>query len=432
MRLLAFALAVLTAFSVLASTGSDSVKVYFHVGHRQFDPSLGNNRSELERFIAHVREAEADGTLEEIVVRAYASPEGPDRLNQQLSVKGCDVIADYIMSHTGINPSLIKKEPGGVAWSELRRLVADNPDVPSRAKVLDILDNTPVKVFDKAGKLVDSRKKQLMELDRGVPYRWMLANLFPQLRNAVAVLFFINTKEELHVEEPELLKRESMETSEGINLPEPEQEPAPAEPEDEPATEPEETPAEEGEEDVVNKPFVNPYLLALKTNLLYYPLLLPNLELEWRINKHWSVAVEGNLAWWGSYRKERSYRLVILDGEARYWIKPRADWHGLYAGVIAGGGWYDIEKGDPGKYGEGLMTGLSVGYMWPIRRHLSLEAEVGFGYMYTRYKEYRNLDGHHLYLRTKDLNYFGPIKAKFSLVWRFMDARKPKKTEPAE
>lgn len=170
---------------------------------------------------------------------------------------------------------------------------------------------------------------------------------------------------------------------------------------------------------------------AVKTNMLYYPILMPNLELEWLVNDRWSVALEGNLAWWGSYEKEQSYRVNVIDAEVRRWIKPRAPWHGMYAGLIAGGGYYDLEKGTPGYYGSGLMTGLSFGYMWPITGRLSLESELGVGYVYTRYKEYTPFEGHHVYLRTKELNYFGPIKLKFSIVWRFFDINRHKQTKQA-
>ncbi len=194
----------------------------------------------------------------------------------------------------------------------------------------------------------------------------------------------------------------------------------------------------EAETDLASSPVEGPgdfsadvtprHIIALKTNILYdAAALLPNLGLEWLINPHWSVLVDFNLAWWGKYDRDRSYRLGLVDAEVRRWIRPRAPWHGMYAGVIAGGGWYDLEKGTPGYRGEGLMTGLSFGYMWPISRSLSLEAEIGAGYVYTRYKAYEPKDGHHLYLRTKDINYFGPIKLNFSLVWRIFDRNKPQK-----
>ncbi len=170
-------------------------------------------------------------------------------------------------------------------------------------------------------------------------------------------------------------------------------------------------------------------ILALKTNLLYYGLLLPNLSLEWLITPNWSVAVEGNLAAWGSYKHNKSYRLTLLDAEGRRWIKPRAPWHGMYVGLMAGGGWYDLLNGSTGHYGWGVMSGVTFGYMWPIGRRLSLEAGIGLGYLFTRYKDYKPIEGHHVYQRTKELSYVGPITLNFSIAWRFLDANKPKQVK---
>lgn len=164
--------------------------------------------------------------------------------------------------------------------------------------------------------------------------------------------------------------------------------------------------------------------LALKTNLLYDALLLPNVEAEWRFNDKWSVALESGIAWWGIYSGNKSYRLAMVSPEVKRWLRPRGPWHGIYIGAFAGVGLYDLEKSSRGYRGEGAMGGLSVGYMWPISRCLSLEAAVGAGYLYTRYKEYIPRDGHHVYQRTKEINYFGPLKAKFSLVWRLWDVNK--------
>lgn len=173
---------------------------------------------------------------------------------------------------------------------------------------------------------------------------------------------------------------------------------------------------------------IKPYhRLALKTNLLYDAALLPNIEVEWLIKRTWSLSLEGGVAWWGKYANERSYRLAMISPEAKLWIRPRAPWHGFYVGIFAGCGLYDLEKGRPGYRGEGVMGGVSGGFMWPVSRCLSLEAAIGVGYMFTRYKEYLPVNGHHVYQRTKEIHYFGPLKVKFSLVWRLWDINKPKR-----
>lgn len=173
-----------------------------------------------------------------------------------------------------------------------------------------------------------------------------------------------------------------------------------------------------------DKPF---HRFALKTNLLYDAALMPNLELEWRMSRKMSLALEGNVAWWKNDPKHKYYNIAMVSPELRLHMLQRAPWHGMYVGVFVGGGIYDLENGKTGYRGEGGMAGLSIGYMWPISRNLSLEAGVGAGYLYSRYKEYIPYDGHYLYQRTKDLNYVGPLKLKFALVWRFKNINKPTK-----
>ncbi len=427
MRLLLFILAVVATSTSFGQNRADSINVYFNVGHRYFDPTLSNNREVMGSFIDYVKEAAAAGNVDSIVVYGYASPDGKPRANERLARNRCAAIAEYIATKSGVDPSLIEQRPAGISWNELRRLVDAEQSVPRRQEVLSILDNTPVWVYDGQGRLVDSRKRQLMNLAGGRSWNWMYQHLFPQLRNAVAISLYRHPAELTEEADPAPAAEElPAPEAETTGIAEPVIAPAADDHNDASATEATgataTTPADG------YKPL---HRFALKTNMLYYAALMPNLEFEWLINERWSVAVEGNLAWWGSYKKEKSYRMAIIDAEARHWIKPREPWHGMYVGLIAGGGWYDLEKGTPGHYGEGLMTGLSFGYMWPIARNLSLEAEVGAGYVFTRYKDYQPYQGHHVYMRTKDINYFGPIKLKFSIVWRFFDINKPKLTEPA-
>lgn len=420
MRLLAFALAVMTTLASFGINHTDSVKVYFRVGHSQFDPSLGDNREGMDDFIVKAREALAGDDIESIVVRAYASPDGTNRANELLARRRCEAISKYIVDKSGISSRLIRTVPEGVAWDGLKELVEKTPEVPSREAVLDILNNTPIWVYDSNGKIVDGRKNRLMSLKRGVPYRWMLNHLFPKLRNAVAVTMVTkeapesdaeSRKVESKAQEPEVQEPEKTEDSEYRHE----------------ETDLSESP--EVTEDASLKAIksCDEQRFALKTNLLYWLLLLPNLELEWLINPLWSVSLEGDVAWYGG--GTRKYRLAIVSPEVRYWALSRAPWKGMYVGLFGGVGMYDLENRKNGYLGEGVMAGVSVGYMFPIGKRLSLEAGIGAGYMYTRYKEYMPVDNHFLYMHTKTLNYFGPLKLKLSLAWRFGCKEKKVKIE---
>ncbi len=434
-QLFLFALSIFCVLFAFGQTHEDSVKVYFHIGQWQFDSALDGNGESMDKFIDRVNAASQAQSLSRIVIRSFASPEGAVRLNRRLSERRGATIASLIQERTGLGQEYFEIIPEGEAWDELRQAVAADSRVPYRDAVLNILDNTPVKILDSRGNLIGSRKQQLMDLRGGRPWIWMQENIFPQLRNAVSVAALIAppycnslNSSELETQnctdsicEAEQAKQKNI--SEDLC-----ETPCNGNDSiccvDSPACQDVDICVEKEDTETIQA-------LALKTNLLYYGILMPNLELEWLINKYWSIAVEGNVAWWGSYKRDKSYRLALIDGEVRRWIKPRAHWHGMYVGVMAGGGWYDLLRNSPGYRGEGFMAGVTFGYMWPIRHNLSLEAGIGAGYMHTQYKEYEPIDGHHVYQRTKDLNYFGPLKLKFSIAWRFLDVKKNKITVPA-
>ncbi len=140
--------------------------------------------------------------------------------------------------------------------------------------------------------------------------------------------------------------------------------------------------------------------------------------MEYRIDDRWSVNLEGDVAWWKNDGRHRYYQLATVSPEGRYWFGTRKPWHGHYVGVFGGFSWYDLENGARGYRGEAETVGLSYGYMFPVGRSLSFEAGIGIGYMHSEYEEYLPIDGHYVYQQTSRMNYFGPLKLKFALVWR--------------
>ena len=158
--------------------------------------------------------------------------------------------------------------------------------------------------------------------------------------------------------------------------------------------------------------------VAIKTNMLYDALLMPSLEVEWRIDDRWSVNLEGTMAWWHNDHKHKYYQLATISLEGRYWFKTKKPWHGHYVGLFGGFAWYDLENGGRGYQGEGEFVGLSYGYMFPVGKYFSLEAGLGGGYLNAKYEEYLPVDGHYVYQQTSRTSYFGPLKLKLALVWR--------------
>ncbi len=427
MKILALVLAMMATFASFGTNCADSVKVYFRVGHRQFDPSLGNNRAEMARFVSEVRDAADAGELEHIIVRAYASPDGMNKANQRLSVNRCNVIADYIAKHTGVSPSVIETKPGGIAWDELRQLVEATPDVPSREKVLDILENTPVWVFDSAGRVIDGRKKQLMDLGRGIPYRWMLTNLFPVLRNAVAVSLYTNSKEDtetehaMHPEQEPLLPAIA-------TYPEPPEEPEAPETVEEISMEEIIVPETPAATVVPQAP--RSYYFAVKTNMLFDALLIPNIGAEFYLGKNISVYGDWMYGWWDDDNRHRYWRIYGGELGARWWFghkahaKPLTGHHlGIYAGALT----FDFELGGNGYMGGrpgGTLwdrclanAGIEYGYSLPVGSRLNIDFTIGIGCLAGNYIKYFPFDNDYYREKEYKMRFVGPTKAEISLVW---------------
>ncbi len=179
----------LSNWSVDAKRDSVEWRVFFRQAHRWLDPQFHKNYIVLDRMVETLQKAYNDSTLLHIDIQAWASPEGTFKLNTNLSIYRSEALANYILQHTNIPDSLISKFPGRVGWELLREMVAAS-DRPYKDKVLDILDNTPVWVYDKQGNIIDSRYRQLRNLNGGAAWNDMYARYYPDIRSAVAVQIY--------------------------------------------------------------------------------------------------------------------------------------------------------------------------------------------------------------------------------------------------
>lgn len=416
--------AMTPAISAEDALPDETAKVYFPRGHRYYYTSYLDNGVRMSRFIKSVKAADSIGTIDHIELRAYASPDGSKAANSRLTVNRCNELVAYLRKHTGVTPELIEHRPEGIAWDELYAMVEADTSVPYRTEVLGVLADTPEFVTDDAGRIVGGRKKSLMDLRGGRPYNWLMENIFPKLRNAVAITLFVKseTPESPAVaSETVVVSTEATGNGSDSNMTDDTTKDTPSDQaSDDLKTSGHETSAAapvSQERDII-------HAFALKTNLIYDALLCPNLAFEWRINDRWSVQAEADVAWWKKESRHRFYQIMYLGAEGRYWFRQRAPWHGFYAGLMAGGGKYDLSRGHNGYKGEAGLGGITCGFMFPVSRNLSFDAEIGLGYLYTKYEKYIPYDGHYIYQQTARSNYFGPVKAQFSLVWRFGDSAK--------
>ena len=371
----------------------DTVLVHFEQGFAGIVPALRDNRKSLDS-IAFIVERYSRDPRFHVYIKGWASPEGTSSFNLSLSHERAAVILDYIEERTGrpVPASAYDIAGMGIDWKGLESSVMRDSSFRYRDEVLHIVRNIPTWVF-RNGKVAGSRKKALMDHRWGRTFAYLMDSHFPQLRRTEIILEYVPITP---VKAGKAIVSDVAALEDSITLP--------------PRPQPE---------------YIPNYRLALKTNLLADAALMPSLELEYLITPRWSVAAQGAVAWWSIKPRHKYYQIATIYPEARWWFKTEEPWHGHYLGLFAGGSWYDLENGGRGYKGEAGFVGLSYGYMLPVGERLSLELGIGAGYMFTEYEEYLPVPymggTHYVYQQTSRMHYFGPLKLKFALAWRFGD-----------
>lgn len=150
--------------------------VYFQQGFSSIDAAYKNNRQTLAQVnkVLDLIEADPNASLKKIVIVGLASPEGTLARNDILAEKRASALKYFVGERVKYDPNLFELINGSEDWDGLKALV-EKSRMPSRWQVLEIMDNYSV---------TGGREHQLMSLNGGTPYRYMMDNFFPQLRNA--------------------------------------------------------------------------------------------------------------------------------------------------------------------------------------------------------------------------------------------------------
>lgn len=401
---------IVSVFMLLGCTqgfGQENRKevcIGFRVGSGTLDTAYGDNAERLSEVVSFLENVKKDTSLDlvEVAFCGFTSPEGTIATNRRLSAERCASLESYVRERIPLPDSIVTRSEGFIAWERLTRLV-EQSDMPHREEALDVLRNVPEFTYNK-GVLTDSRKKHLMDLQYGRTWKYMLEHFFDQIRNSSVILVTIHKK----VEEKEEM-------------------PAP------PVVEiPVETPVvtEETETFVPAPEKETTYYMAVKTNMLYDILAVPNVGVECYLGKNWSVGANWMYGWWKKESKHRYWRVYGGDIAVRKWFGKQAEEQpltGHHLGIYGQLFTYDFEWGGKGYMGGkpggtlwdelNYAAGVEYGYSLPIARRFNLDFTLGIGYWGGKYYKYIPLDGHYVWQATKDRHWFGPTKAEISLVW---------------
>ena len=159
----------------------------------------------------------------------------------------------------------------------------------------------------------------------------------------------------------------------------------------------------------------NDYHLSLRANLLRWATLTPDLGLEWRICPSWGIAVNGSWTSWTWSDKDRRYALWEVAPEIRYYMGEKKAW---YLGAMFKAGQFNYKLSEIGKQGDLMGGGITTGYQLRLNKALTLDFNLGLGYLNADFEKYEVIDGVRVRCGNETKNWWGPINAGVTLVWK--------------
>ena len=159
----------------------------------------------------------------------------------------------------------------------------------------------------------------------------------------------------------------------------------------------------------------NDYHLSLRANLLRWATLTPDLGVEWRICPSWGIAVNGSWTSWTWSDKDRRYALWEVAPEIRYYMGEKKAW---YLGAMFKAGQFNYKLSETGKQGDLMGGGITAGYQLRLNKALTLDFNLGLGYLNADFEKYEVIDGVRVRCGNETKDWWGPINAGVTLVWK--------------
>ena len=347
---------------------------------------FGNNAAEFESLRNFLRYAVEDTMVcvRHIKLTGYCSIDGAQQTNDRLAANRTNQVVKFLESRYRISEKCpVEITNVGADWQTFRRLIAQSK-YRWKKDALAIIDATY---------LNERKKLRLAALDSGRAHK-VIYELYPQLRRVeIKIQYDVQCMKGR-------IAQAQLPSPTAYSIPSTELTPW-------------------------KFPLLKPYcpLFAVKTNLLCDLALMPNIEIEVPLGRRWSVNGEYMFPWW--LADDRGYCLQLLSGgiEGRYWFGNRFHHRpltGHFAGAYVGAGKYDLQWKENGYQGEFFIAGgVSYGYSLPLSRYWNMEFSLGIGLMRTNYRNYFTRDNYQTLVWKNNGTYtwFGPTKAKITLVW---------------
>ncbi len=355
--LLLLTLLGVSCFQAKAQESSDTLEVHFRVGLSNLDPNFADNKHQLDQFVDYVNANYSNVPAQYLKLDVYggASPEGPIEVNRRLGEERGLALKDAILERLPWLNGRIAVINQGSRWGGLYKMVEQSNE-PWRFDVLKIIEEPASE--DTWSR--DARESKLRKLDKGKVWAVLNNKYLPTLRSSGSAIIARIVD-----------KRDTVVIKDTVYyIPEP------------------------------CAPYIAPVFLnhvwAIKTNLLMWGAITPNIQVERSLGKtnRWSIEGEFFCPWFTWSHNAHAHQFLNWGLELRYWLGNRAKHHrldGWHIGPAIGIGYYDWEwKHSEGYQGEYLNIYCNIGYQHRFGRHKqwAIDGGIGLGYIPTKYRHY--------------------------------------------
>ena len=388
---------------------SDTLQVYFRQDKILLEPLFRDNGKRLREFSRLFNRLlySPDSRVRSVLIVSGASPEGPSTRNRYLSDNRAKVVYDYLLDNHLVDSAHVEIESRGVDWKGLAARV-EASDLPYKDEVLAILDLP--EWIRKDGKVADGRKDRLMNFRGGKVWNELYARYFPDLRGTRVMIAYnillaekeapppvevVTKTDTVYIDRPDTvyIKKVNVDTvyvKETVVIP-----------------------------DTLPKRR-RPFYMAIKSNLLYDALVIPNIGVEVGIGKGLTIGGYYQNIWLRNGAYTKWYRLEGFEAEIKYYInKVRRPFKGHHVGIYGQMLTWDFTYKGRGYLAErwAYGGGISYGYALPIGKRFNLDFEIGAGYLGGNMHEYIPTDGHRVWQFVEPFRWIGPTKLGVTLQW---------------
>ena len=407
---------ILAALFIVTSAIASATAQVRYVEHRlvvdiPFELSGGNESNirhdigakELEQALRELALINADTTavIKSIEFYGSVSPEGSYLTNLKLGKERIATAERIVRKNLHFADSVaVTYDNRLIPWEEiLIPAITADTDIPYRSELLKLLCNTK-KVNGK-----DPRRKLLIEAQGGKLYNVVSERYFKYMRKGGAIIIVDRPVDGDLVSLLDFNCGVAAPLFEDIRITEIKQE----------------------KEEVIEEK--SPLGVTLKTNLLGWGLAISNVEAEFDLCKHLSLAVPVYYSALNYGKSTIKFRTLAFQPELRCWINKNNT--GFFAGAHFGLGYYNIAVDGLLRYQDHNGTspaiggGISVGYRLPFskKHNWNIEFIVGAGAYKLHYDTFYNVDNGRL-VDTYKKTYIGIDNAAINISYRFAYQRR--------